>query len=260
MMKKVLFGAAAAMAIAAPAHAATGYIEASYAHNEYDPGSDSFGAVALGGAVQEAFSNGWNVQGNAFVNELSWDSSSGDDAMAQATVHAFYRNDKYAVGGFVGLGSWYDDALRTVGAEAQWYMPNMTLGASVNITDNEYQYSSFENSWGITGEGTYFINDNLGINAGLNYTKFNDNGGSNDVDDWNGTIGVEYQLASAPVSLFANYTHSNLSPSSGSDWDSDAFKIGARLNLGTGSLKERSTTGASMTGDAGIIDQWTNLD
>jgi hypothetical protein len=245
-MKKVILGAAAALAIAAPAHAATGYIEANAEATNHDNAASDFTAFALGGAVTESFSNGWMVQGDAQTNDTSYDGASLDDAQSYAAVHAAFRNDQYSLGGFIGLNSIFDYSVRMLGAEGQWYFSNATLTG--NLTYAQADDSVDTDSWGADIGGTYFVNDNFGINGNVGYTDF-DSGSSQDA--WNIGVGAEYQLASSPVSLFADYNHVD-----DDTFDTDTFRIGARLNLGTGSLKERTNSGASLDGARQVFNSW----
>jgi hypothetical protein len=259
--------ALAAAAFAAPASAAvSGYIEGSYEHNSVDfnnSGSEDNNTFALGGAVVDSFSNGWNVQADGQTNDVSWQNSSADDAQGYTAVHAFMRNDDYALGGFVGLASIYDYSVRMLGVEGQMYLPDVTLGAALNYAETDTGYYGNVTSWGAGGEVNYFVNDNLALTGKAAYTSF-DLGNyycecnDNSADEWSVGIGGEFQMDKSPVSVFAAYTYTNLDGPSSYGFDDNTIKIGVRLNLGTTTLRDRTNKGASMDGAQGVYDAWRN--
>jgi hypothetical protein len=258
-MKKALYlGAAAVAVIAAPAFAdVSGYVEGNYEYAKIDPNSgtnnhqNSFG---LAGAVVDSFSNGWNVQGDGETTDQSWHNSSSDDAHSYQAVHAFKRTDAYAIGGFVGLANVYDWSVRMLGAEGQLYYSNITLDGAVTY-GNASDSPSDQESWGVSGGGSYFFNENLAVTGKLAYTSF-DNSSSQTFDDWSAGIGAEYQFGQAPVSIFAAYNYTNDDGPSGSGYDNNSFKIGARMNFGTKTLQDRTNKGASMVGAQNLFDAW----
>ena len=96
-MKKILMGAAAALAIAAPGIASadtTGNFAFSY--NTLDDDNDGFKEdyLSLSGAVATDLNNGWTLQFDADLGDMNHDVHT--DNFSTATVHAFTPNDSYA--------------------------------------------------------------------------------------------------------------------------------------------------------------------
>ena len=73
-------------------------------------------------------------------------------------------------------------------------------------------------------------------------------GGGPDTDVSTIGLGGEYQFASAPISVFGGYRHSEIDDV---DIESDALTIGVRYNFG-GSLFDRNRSGASLSRGAGL--------
>jgi hypothetical protein len=243
-MKKILMGAAAALAIAAPGIASadtTGNVAFSY--NTLDDDNDGFKEdyLSLSGAVATDLNNGWTLQFDADLGDMNHDGHT--DNFSTATVHAFTRNDSYAYGGFAGLTSDETSGFY-IGGEGAMYFNRFTLSANALVGKN--RESSDEEFQSIAANGDYFVTDNFSIGADLSYHNFDFGGGS----EQDGTIygvNAEYQFAGSGFSVFGGYHESDLDDF-GTDNEVSSFTIGGRYNFGTGSLLERDRSGASMRG------------
>jgi hypothetical protein len=233
----------AAVAVSAPAYAqVAGQMDAGYARGSYDVGGgfdfDS-DTVALNGTVVFAASDLISFQVDAGVAR-----SEIEDYAVTAktgTVHAFTRNDSYALGAFVGMTEAQDTAVWTGGVEGQKYLDNLTLAGSL-------AYGQFDN-WenvdivSLGGEARYFLSDNTRIDghAGYAWVKSEDE----DYGGWSLGVGAEHQFDGQPFSLFAAYDHSEAKDYDGS---ADTFSVGLRWTFGADSLKQRDRKGASFGG------------
>ncbi|MGH6951856.1 MAG: hypothetical protein ACREH4_13370, partial [Vitreimonas sp.] len=121
-MRKVLFGAAAALAITAPGMAAadtSGYASFSYNTLDDDNDGDKEDYLELNGAVVGSLGGSWNVQFDASAQDMGH--SSHTDNMSTAIVHAFWRGESFAFGGFGGVTTGEIDG-SVLGAEAALYL------------------------------------------------------------------------------------------------------------------------------------------
>jgi opacity protein-like surface antigen len=246
-MKIALFASAAILAavVAAPAFAAEGVIgtvDASYARSNVDVGSSSgdINNYGLGGSVTIPTGTNWAVKLDADYSRIDGDGADADAFGGAA--HVFHNNESFLLGGFVSGGKIDDLDVDgwNVGVEGQKYLGKVTLAG--NIAYGQLNVFGLDaDTWAVGGEARYFISDNFRINGGLNWAKADVSGG--DADAWSGNVGAEYQFASAPVSIFGGYTHSDAGDF---DISSDAFKIGVRYTFGGATLIQRDRAGADL--------------
>jgi hypothetical protein len=242
-MRKILLGAATALAVAAPAVASAdtnGYVSFSYntLDDDNDGGKDDY--IELNGAVATSLGGNWNLQFDSASQELNHDSHS--DHMNTTVAHAFMRTDGYAFGGFAGLTVGEQDNY-ILGAEGALYLDRFSLNGSAWF-GGDRQYSDEENS-GVSATGAYFISDNLSVGADIVYYSF-DYGGGSEEDGTVYGVNAEYQFTNG-FSVYGGY-HTSDEDNFGTDRQVDTFSIGGRFNFGTGSLMERDRNGASMIG------------
>ena len=250
-MKKYLLGAAAALAFAAPGVAAaqTGYVDLGYQTGEVDAGGPSadYDGWTLGGAAAWGGNGSLGFQVDGVVGNSDFDGG-GDTDFYTLGGHLFTRNDSHLIGGFVnfgnadqGGGAEYD--YWTLGVEGQMYLSRTTLDGAV------YYSEADDNDAELTGVDfgvTHFVTDNFSLGGGVGFANLDVIG--IDVDVTSLGLNGEYQFASAPVSLFAGYTHQELDDV---NLDNDVFNIGVRYNWG-GSLFDRNRNGASLSRAGGF--------
>ena len=238
-MMKFMLGAAAALAVAAPAHAATtGYVGAAYGHTTSDPGSDD---------------NAWAIEGSATFNNLSGNLGVGVDAAVQdsdhsdtttaGTVHVFGNTSQYLVGGFAGITHIASTDVWDAAGEGQLFHDNTPLGLAVTyVNDDDFN----THGWGANANAKFFVNDNfaLGGNAGW----FSLDAGSSNADAWVAGLAGEYQLSTVPVSFTAGYEHYD---SNDVNLKVDTFTLGVRYNF-HGTLKDRNRAGGDLAGLSGV--------
>lgn len=258
-MKKTLFGAAAAIAIVAPMGAAhaegSGHIDLSYqaATTDFSPGgSYDSNALNLAGAVIVPM-NGWDLQIDASHEDYNYNNSDYDNALTTFDAHAIWRNDSYALGGYVGMGGVYSQTLYMAGAEGQFYTSNMTFDGAISYaaTSEAYDYQL----WDFRVRGAYFVTPNFDINATISYTDWD-----NYDDSVTGYgIGAAYRFDGSHFSVSGNYQRENWDYGS-SDADSDVFKVGLSYAFGTDSLMQESQHGASFNNAAPMVDTFSRWD
>src|SRR5262245_58269756 len=128
-MKKYLFGAIAALTIAAPmaAHAQPGYVGLNWTNADSDDdviGVD--GAFAFGGDGGLGF-------------ELDAAYAQADEADTNTTSvggHVFNRTDTHLLGAFATYTDLDDASVWTAGVEAEKYLTNWTLAAAAGYGDS----------------------------------------------------------------------------------------------------------------------------
>lgn len=242
-MKKHILGAAAALAVVAPGVAAAdtnGFVGFNYATLDDSWDSDKDDAYGLNGAVVTNIGGAWNLQFDAAQSNMTHGDH--NHAYSDANVHAFYRTDAFAVGGVFGYEN-NGDALYSLGAEGQYYLPHFTLTGAYtyqsDLSDDDYQAHN------VGVDGQFFIKPNLAVGAGVQWA---DSEWANQ-EGYNYSVNAEYQLPASPLSFGASYTKSDLDSGGGGHYG-DVFGVFARWNFGTPDLQTRSRSGASLTGGA----------
>lgn len=237
-MKAIAFGAVAALALmaAAPAHAASGYVGAAYQRAEVDtglPGDDEVDGFGVEAAA--AFSASQNL---GFDADIAYADSDDSDSTTGGAAHLYAKGTGYKFGGFVGLAD-AGDTVWSVGVEGQRNYGQFTLAGAVGYASAD---DTDVDAWGADVEGRFFLSDNFRLDGKIGYASLEGAGG--DDDALSGGVGAEFQLANAPVSFRAGYSHTELDTA---DISSDAFTVGLRYNWG-GSLKDRDENGPSFAG------------
>lgn len=251
-MKKLLLGAAAALAIAAPGMASaqessgTGYIDLSFGQIDADVGGDT-DVASIGGAAE--FGDLFQIDGRF--------STLDDDVDAvQIGGHLFKRNETWLIGGFAGYtnidNSSADADEFAYGVEGQYYLSRSTIGAAISRSESEDFLDLAVTS--IDLDYRLFLQDNTSIVLGGGWGT--GDAGPVDVDVSHLGIGAEHQLASVPLSLFAGYRSTTIEPDGGADVDSDTWTAGIRWNFGGETLFERNRSGAALNG-AGVLARST---
>jgi hypothetical protein len=239
-MRKLLIAAAAAalMAIAAPgaASAQTGYVGLNYSNGSVDD-SDFDGVGAEGVVAFDAGALG--VQLDAGYNNIDPDNGDSADAW-NVGAHVYSRGQQWLVGGFASYADIDSDNGYTVGAEARRYFSRTTVGAALTYANSD---DIDADGWIVDGDVKHFYTDNWSVGAGLSFASYDV--GSENVDSWGANVGTEYQFASLPVSLYAQYAHNEYNPDNFDDFDADVVTLGVRWNFG-GSLIERDRSGAGL--------------
>ncbi len=243
MKKTALLTAAAALMMATPAMAGSGYVDVSYQSADAFVllGSQDFDTFSLGGSV----ALGSNVQLDG--RYANFDGSGSFDGF-NIGGHVFSRGDHWLWGGFIGysdIDSSSDEWM--VAAETQFYMARTTISGALSYTDSEFIGPL--DFWALDGEVRHFVADNFSIQGNLGYGRI-DSGGS--ADTWSMGLGAEWQLESAPISIYGGYQRFDIDSAPDS---TDAFGIGARWNFGGQTLFERNRSGASLNRPRGFIER-----
>lgn len=239
-MKSVLISALSAvalLAVAPAAHAGSGYVGAAYSRAEVDTGlgDDDADGYAIEGAWAFQATPSLGVQVDAGFS----DADGSDNEAYGITGHVNARNDKYLVGGFLGLADVGNETVWSAGVEGEKYFNNVTVAGAFGYANAD---DSDADIWGVDGQVRYFLSDNFRIQGALGWAKVE--AGAFDDNVWSAGVGGEYQFAALPVSVHAGYSHSEFNDANIS---SDAFTVGVRYNFG-GTLKDRDRTGASLAG------------
>jgi hypothetical protein len=236
-MRNWIIGAAAILALAVPGVAAaqTGYVGVQAGNVDFDGGGDDDfygveGAVAFAGSGSIVFE----------VNAGYTDFDEGDEGYG-LVGHVYGRNDDHLFGAFVGISSNDDDDAYIVGLEANKYFTNWTLAGAVAYAEAD---DSDADGYGVNAEARYFINDNFRLDANLGWANIDTGAGDDDAFAYG--VGGEYQFASLPVSVTANYGTVDFDGG-----DVDTWSVGLRYNWG-GTLRDRDRNGASQASLVGI--------
>ncbi len=259
-MKKILLGAMAAAAVAAPAHADTsGHIDLSYQSSNVDysgGGDDDIDGWRLGGSVITPLSDAWSIQFDAGHQTSTYDNSDYDNGYSSATAHALYNGDGWRAGGFAGFGSVYGQTMYLLGGEGQWNTSNFSFDGALTYgaTSDGYDYEV----WDVRVGGDYFFTPDFALNGSLSSTQLEYCCG--DTDIFAVGIGAAYRFANSPFSIEGGYRHEEWEYSGGGDADANVFRLGVSFDFGSGSLQERVQQGASFNDSTTLMDVFSRWD
>jgi hypothetical protein len=258
-MRKLLWGAAAALAISAPglAHAdTTGHIDAGWTNTGINDGFGNFNQYSIGGAVQTDMAPGWTVQLDGSTLLHQWDHSSADYSFSYAAVHADTTLDNFDVGGFVGINNWYGEAGKMIGVEGRTAFDNISLQGSVAYSS--FRYYGDYSAWDARIAGSYFLQPNWAINASIVGTWITPSGSHTNMGDY--SIGTAYKFAHCPMSVSLDYTRSSIDYQHYHTYDANTFMLGLHWNFGGGTLQDDTNHGASWGGAQALESSMTRWD
>jgi hypothetical protein len=233
-MKKILMGAAAALAVAMPgvASADTAEVGFHFGNIEPDGGSDA-DIYGLDGGYSHAFSNGWTLQLDGQVDRLD---VGGDLGSSYGAVNLGMRNDSHSFYGFVGMSDAFALSFTNIGVGGQLYLGQATINGSIGYSDAD----AGVNVTNARVDGTWFLNDNFGLTAEAGWAEAEAGG---DID-WT-TLGVGGAWRFAGTGFTLNGGYQNIDADGG---EADVWRLGLTYHIGTASERERSQSGASWNG------------
>lgn len=168
----------------------------------------------------------------------------------------------------------------TADASVVWYLSNLRVGPTIGYQDNSqsgfhadtWNYGAFaEYFWpyvtlsgkgggfttsgsGPSSDGYYlggaltgYVNPNLSVTGGVDYTHFSPFGGS-DETDWM-VRGTWRPWAATPVAFWAGYTYSDFSPGS---FHVSTISVGVQFDLGNGQTLIESDRGGAIVNQAAL--------
>jgi hypothetical protein len=243
-----------------------GYLAGAFGSTQFikdppiDPSSDWIGQ---GRATFEAHSaSNFGFQADGVFTHQSLSGISGYDdarfATTDAALHGFYRvPGQYLVG---VIGQWEQSAYRLdpqnwtmtqywIGGEAQGFLNNSLsiYGRAAWKSVSNADISFDATGWTASARARYFFSPNFLAEANVEFDRTSQNDSDNVYDTISFGGGLEYQLASLPVSAFVRYRHEAISSNTSSErYYNDRILFGAKWNFGGKSLWERESDGASL--------------
>ncbi|MBB4082550.1 hypothetical protein [Brevundimonas lenta] len=239
-MKSLFLATAAVAALAAaPALAQDGATVGSagiaYANSQADIGPfEAEGEGAVGDVSVATVVGDWTLTGATQVTYADSDADFGDNVDVSGSVHVTREFGNVRAGGFVS-GTDVGDTLWTVGAQAQTYLGNATVGGVAS-------YGTVKNVdvWTLGADVGYFVTPDLRIDANAGYNSIDFDGFDTEALTYG--VGGEYKFAGSPVSVFGGWDRVSLDDA---DLDIDTFSLGVRISFG-GDLKARDRSGADL--------------
>jgi len=243
-MKMKLFGAAAALALAAPGLAmaqTTGEVGVHYNNLDIEntPDIDVWG-LDLG--VAHDF-GGFTVQGDAISGRYD---AGADIGISNVSVAAGVRNDTYAAYGFVGHTSFGAEA-PSIGFGGQFHLDRLTFNGSVGVAD----FNGFDVR-AVNVDGVYYFTDNFGVLGEVGYGE--GRGGGLDADWTSMGVGGIYRVSGSPMTVDFGYRRTEHDFN-----DSDLLRLGVSLTFGTSTAREAARTGPSFDGARRLHEQTINI-
>jgi Chaperone of endosialidase len=250
VMRKVALGVAAIALMAAPgiAHADTNAVVGIDYNNVNFPGvSPDADVYGLSGAFNHGFNGAWNVQMDGYAGRVSEDGCCLSTNYAAA--HLGVREQNYSAAGFIGLQTFALYSGVDVGAEGQLFFSQAMLEGSIGYTD----WSDVDlNATNAQVDGSWFLSPDFSLNALVGYTNADWGGSSQDY--WSYGVSGEYRFANSPASVSLGYRQADDSGS-----HVDTWSIALNLDLGTGTLQERTQSGPSWNGARSMYDNFDRV-
>ncbi len=214
-----------------------GSIDGAYAHVDADDDVDPVDIFGINGHVMAPVTGNFNVQVDAGYANLHGDGQDVDGWDVSGSV--FWRNERGDVGIVVAHGGLSGDAdtdVTAFGAFGELFMGDATLSARGGWYDGGDDIDG--TYWGIGAK--YYIMPDLSVSGNVDQVHVNHAG---HVTDWG--VGAEWQpMSRMPGSLFASYSHSDVSSSSFS-WDT--WLVGLRFRFGEGDGTSLETSDRTST-------------
>ena len=235
---------------------------------------DSFASISGDAKVNIAFSNNINLQFD-FTAVGSFADRQGAldldrDAGFQGAAHLNWRNDQYAVGMFGGVGTasganfFNYNGERTadyyfVGAEAQYYWKNFTLGLNGGYLDSNTDWAEYRqmgrpsgedlflnNAWFVGGELRWYATQKVTVTGSVGYISGDARFERAEVDTLHWGAKAEYwPEEKEPLSLWLAYEGRNsdfdyASTYRASDFSKDVhtIKVGVTFHFGVDGVKQ----------------------
>lgn len=255
--------APAARTVFAPPSPMSGYFEAYGSTSSNDNWGSPYNPWTGGGVAGRLnwnVSPGWTLQadisaqgfGDGYYDGYYWE---GDGL---AALHLSTRNPNNLLGlfgGFAIINDYYEsgfDKAFFVGAEAQAYLGEITLYGQVGyLRQLSGYYGGYYTGYDPYGlifaqaTGRYFLAPNTKLEANLGVIRGDVWGnGSGSTNAFAYGVEIEHRFAMSPVSLFLRA--GGFRDTEDFDFSEKHFKVGAKLNFGTGSLKEQDRSGATL--------------
>ncbi|MGN6515563.1 MAG: hypothetical protein ACTHLR_06950 [Rhizomicrobium sp.] len=215
----------------------------------FDPSAGASGDQ-WGGSVRGQWLVGNNLAldvGGGY-NNVSTDHSNLDNWTADASVVWYLSNLR--VGPTVGyqnnsVSGFHADTWN-YGAFAEYFWPYVTLsGKGGGFTTSGSGPSS--DGYYLGGALTGYVNPNLSVMGGVDYTHFSPFGGS-DETDWT-LRGTWRPWAATPFAFWAGYTYSDFSPGS---FHVSTISVGVQFDLGNGQTLIESDRGGAIINQAAL--------
>jgi hypothetical protein len=239
-MKKILLGAAAMLAVAAPGVAAadSGQVGVHVGGIDVD-GSDSLDFYGIDGAYNHGFGNGWEIQADGQHDRV--DLGGANTSTSYGAVAFGMRNSGHSLYGHIGTSDFFASSGIQYGVGGQMYFSSATVGLSVGHVDIDDLLIPSADLTSADLTGSWFFTPNLAATGELGWAEA-DIGGS-DGDWYSYGIGALWRFTGSPFAVEGRYRHD--------EYDSgevDAWLIGLTLNFGTTTAQEQSQQGPSWDG------------
>jgi len=239
-MKKFLVGAVATAALLTPAVAAADTNAVFGVHyGTADVDDIDVDAYGFNGGFSHDLDSATFFQFDGDYSRLDIE---GDCCFASSYGAAHYgmRNDQYALAGFVSLNDFFAYSGFGYGIEGAFYMPNVVINGSLAGMDfDDLDLSGYNAAI----DGSFFVTPNFAINGLISYTEADD---ALDADWTTYGLSGEYRFH-GPMSVELGWRNTDFDGG-----DVDAWTIGLNFDLGTGSLRDRASSGPSMVGGANL--------
>jgi hypothetical protein len=254
-MKKILLGAAAALAIAAPGVANANAIgSVGIAYGPMDQSDDGTKEDMLSLEANFATEMGHH-QFQLGAASFDMDHSGHSHNYGALEGHLGHSRDTHAFGVFAGALQLSGDVAYGVGVEGAFYFGNFTVGGDISYASTRGDPAFDIASAAVNG--AYYFAPNLALTGEVGYID----------SEWMGTesanwaLGLEYLFAGMPISVSGDYIATDADYDfGGGTSDTNVWQLGATYHFGGPDLMSRDRAGASQGGFVDVARYHTLLD
>lgn len=206
------------------------------------------------------FSGGTGLQGDILVRAQDINTvnfGKFNERSIDVTIHGYHRQTGQYLLGVIGQygdtllfnsstpPNTFENTRGYAGLEAQFYLQDLTFYVQAGVQDGRYwNYGATMSGSFANLEARYFPIPNLKLFAHAGIERL-----ANDSDElagMNAGVGAEYQLADAPISVFARYDFARVDNLEKEISHDNRFLVGVKINFGTQTLEARDRTGATL--------------
>ena len=138
-----------------------------------------------------------------------------------------------------------DQDVTWYGVEAQYYLDSVTLYAQVGQNESNSTHDALDyTSLFARGAARYFIDDNLMLQADLQYTRGNIHGDDMDAFGWG--LKAKYRFEELPFALTAEYRGTDYDGHGQGSATEHVGLLGVSIAFGASSLIEQDRYGATL--------------
>lgn len=253
-MKKILMGAVAALALAAPGIASADAIgSVGIGYGTMDQSDDGTKEDMLSLDANFAMdAGGHQVQVGAANFDMDHDGHSHN--YGALDLHVGRSGDSHAFGVYGGAINLSGDVAYGLGAEGAMYFGNFTLGGDIFYASTRGDPAN--DIAGVSVNGAFYAMPNLALTAEVG--AMDSEWMATESTNW--SVGAEYMFSAMPISISGDYIATDADYDFGGSSDTDVWQLALAYHFGGADLMSRDRAGSSQGGLVDVARYHTLLD